>query len=208
MHAQPAGPGARGREAGDAHRVVERVERIVAEHDIESGDGPALRSVDGEPGRVADDVEAGMGGVPLRGESAAEQPVHLHSTVEFLAEVLTTGVGDAYAEGELEHDVGAGLMNGPDGGRGVPVLAVWTEVVEEVLIEQGGDFGPVAQFACLPGVERNRCGVPGQVQSLRVPRDQILGRYGPAAFRPGGLRGQHGPVDGHPVQREGAVQLG
>ena len=54
------------------------------------------------------------------GEPAAEQPVDLDASVEFLAEVLTTGVGDAYAEGELEHDGGTGPVDGPDGGGGVP----------------------------------------------------------------------------------------
>lgn len=133
----------------------------MAHHDIETGDGFAVRRVDGEPCGVADDVEAGVDGVPLRGEPAAEQPVDLHPSVEFLAEVLTTGVGDAYAEGELEHDVGTGLVDGPDGGGGVPALAVRSQVVEELRIEQRRDFGPVAQFAGLPGVERNRCGVLG-----------------------------------------------
>lgn len=78
MHAWLVGPGARGREAGDAHRIVERVERVVAHHDIQTGDGFAVRRVDGEPCGVTDDVEAGVDGVPLRGEPAAEQPVDLH----------------------------------------------------------------------------------------------------------------------------------
>ena len=63
------------------------------------GTGSPSGGVDGEPGGVADDVEAGVGGLPLLGEAGAEQPVDLDAAVEFLAEVLTTGVGDAYARG-------------------------------------------------------------------------------------------------------------
>lgn len=180
----------------------------MAQHHVEARDGLSVRAVDGEPGGVADDVEARVDGVPLRSESAAEQPVDLYSAVEFLAEVLTTGVGDADTEGELEHDLGTWLMHGTDGRGGVPVLPVRSQVVKESGVEQGDHFGPVAEFAGLPGVERNRCGVVGEPHSSGVGGDQFRGRYGTPSVGPGGVRGQHGPVDGHPVQREGAVQLG
>lgn len=180
----------------------------MAEHHVEAPDGFAVQAVDGQPGGVADDVEARMGGVPLRGEPAAEQPVDLHSAVELLAEVLPAGVGDADAEGELEHHLGAGPVHGADGGGGVPAFAVRSQVVEESGVEQGGHFGTVPEFTGLPGVERNRCGVVGEAQPLGVGGDQLRGRHRTASVGPGGFGGQDGPVDGHPVQREGAVRLG
>ena len=85
---------------------------------------------------------------------AAQQPVHLDAAVEFLAEVLPAGVGDAQAERELEHRGGAGAVDGADGGGGVPGVAVRAEVVQQSGVEQGGDVRAVPELAGLPGVQR------------------------------------------------------
>ena len=81
--------------------------------------------------------------LPLRGQAAAQEPVDLDTAVEFLAEVLTAGVGDAQAQRELEHGGGAGAMDGSYGGGRVPGRAVGAEVLEQSGIEQGGGFGAV-----------------------------------------------------------------
>lgn len=146
--------------------------------------------------------------MPLPGESGAQQPVDLHAAVEFLAEVLPAGVGDAYAEGELQHEVDAGPPDGAHRGGGVPALAVRAEVVQQAGVGEGGDFGPHRQFACLPGVERDRRGVCGDAKALGVAGHEFRGRDRAAVVGPGRVGGQDGPVDGHPVEREGAVRLG
>lgn len=117
------------------------------------GTGGSVRGVDGDPGGVADDVEGGVGGLPLLGEAGAEQPVHLDAAVEFLAEVLAAGVGDAQAQGELEHRGGARAVDGADGGGGVPGLAVRAQVVQKSRVAEGGDGGALEQVAGLPGVQ-------------------------------------------------------
>lgn len=207
-HLRPVRPGARGGEPGDADGVVVPVERVVAQHDVEAGNGFALGGVDREPGGVPDDVESGVDGVPLPGESGAQQPVDLHAAVEFLAEVLPAGVGDAYAEGEFQHEVDAGPLHGAHRGGGVPALAVRAEVVQQAGVGEGGDFGPHRQFAGLPGVERDRRGVRGDAQAVGVAGHEFRGGDRPAVVGPRRVGGQDGPVDGHPVEREGAVRLG
>lgn len=94
-----------------------------------------------------------MGGLPLFREAGAEQPVHLDAAVEFLAEVLAAGVGDAQAQGELEHRGGAGAVDGADGGGGVPRVPVRAQVVQESGVAKGGDGGAPEQVAGLPGVK-------------------------------------------------------
>lgn len=125
----------------------------MAQEGVEAGDGGAVRGVDGDPGGVAHDVEAGVGGLPLLGEAGAQQAVDLHPAVEFLAEVLAAGVGDAQTQGELEHRGGARAVDGADGGGGVPGVTEGAQVVEEAGIEQGCDGGALEEFAGLPGVE-------------------------------------------------------
>ncbi len=207
-HGGGSGPGAGGGEGGDADGVVPGAEGVVADHDVEAGDGGAVRGVDGQPGGVADDVEARMGGLPLVDEAGPEQPVDLDAAVELLAEVLAAGVGDAQAEGELEHGRGAGAVHGADGGGGVPGGAVGAEVVEEAAVEEGADVGTVAEFAGLPGVEGQGHGAGGNRESLREAVGELFGGDGPALFGPGGVGGQEGGVDGEPVEGEGAVQFG
>lgn len=123
----------------------------MAQHDVEAGYGFAVGGVDREPCGVTHDVEAGVGGLPLLAEAGAEQPVHLDTAVEFLAEILTTGVRDAYAERELEHGRGAGAVHGADRGGGVPGPSVGTQVVQETSVEKDCDGRAVCQFAGLPG---------------------------------------------------------
>ncbi len=180
----------------------------MAQHDVESGDGSAVRGVDGDPGGVAHDVEAGVGRLPLFRETGAEQPVHLDAAVEFLAEVLTTGVGDAQAEGELEHRGGTGAEDGAHGGGGVPGLAVGADVVQESGIAEGGDGGALEQVAGLPGVQGKGGGAVGQRESWGDPAEEPGGGHRAAAFGPGGVGGEDGGGDGEPVQREGAVEFG
>jgi hypothetical protein len=70
----------------------------VPDHHVQSRHGQAVRVVHGEPGRVTDDVEARVGRAPPAGEAGAQQPVHLDAPVEFLAQVLAAGVGDAQGQ--------------------------------------------------------------------------------------------------------------
>ena len=180
----------------------------MADHDVESRQRFAVRGVDGEPGGVADDVEAGVGGLPLLAEPGPQQAVDLHAAVEFLAEVLTAGVGDAYAQRQFEHGVGAGPVHGADEDVGYQWLAVGAQVVQESGVEEGGDGGALREVAGLPGVQGQRDGTGRAIGGRREPVRQLCGGDGAAAFRPGRVGGQDGGVDGHPVQREGAVQLG
>lgn len=154
VHGGPAGPRAGSGERGDADGVVARAEGVVAQQGVESGYGGAVRGVHGDPGGVADDVEAGVDRLPLLGQAGAEQPVDLDAPVQFLAEVLTAGVGDAQAQGELEHRGGARTVDGADGGGGVPGFAVRAQVVQEPCVAEGGDGGALEQVAGLPGVQR------------------------------------------------------
>ncbi len=206
-HAGVAGTRAQGGEAGDAGGVVARTEGVVAEHHVEPRDGDALGVVHGEPGRVPDDVEAGVLPLPARGEAGRQQPVDLDAPVQFLAEVLPAGVGDAYAEGELEHDPRPGPVHGADGGSGVPVLAVRAEVVDQTGLGEGADLGAVEQVGGLPGVYGDGDGAGGRAQPCGVRGEQLLGG-GRAVLGPGGVGGGQRPVDGEPVEREGAVDLG
>jgi hypothetical protein len=202
-----AGPGRD--ESGDAGDVVGRGEGVVADHHVKSGQGVAVLVVDGDPGRVADDVEAGVRCAPLLAEAAAQQAVHLDAPVEFLAEVLPPGVGDAQAQRQLEHRGGARAVDGADGGGGVPGRAVGAEVPEESGAQQGGRLGAVPDLARLPGVQR-QCGeAPGQ-REVRAgePFGEPVGGQGPAAFRPCRVGRAHRGRDREPVQREGAAQLG
>lgn len=123
----------------------------MPDHHVDSGDGTAVGPVDGEPGRVTDDVEGRVGRLPLLGQAAAQEPVHLDTAVEFLAEVLAAGVGDAQAQRELEHGGGAGAMDGAYGGGGIPGGAVGAQVLEQSGIEQRGGLGAVPDLAELPG---------------------------------------------------------
>ncbi len=195
-------------ESGDAGHVVRRVERVVPDHHVEAGHGAAVRVVDGEPGRVADDVEARVRGLPLLGQSAAQQPVHLDAPVEFLAEVLAPGVGDAQPQRELQHRGGARAVDGAYGGGGVPGGAVGAEVAEQTGLEQGRDLRAVAGLADLPGVQREGRVAVGQRQcGADELRGELLGADGAAALGPGGVRGEYGGGHRQPVQREGAAQL-
>ncbi len=207
-HGGPARPRAGCGECGDADGVVVGTEGVVAQHGVESGDGGAVRGVDGDPGGVAHDVEAGVGRLPLFRESGAEQPVYLDTAVEFLAEVLAAGVGDAQAQGELEHRGGAGAVDGADGGGGVPGLAVRAQVVQEPGVAEGGDGGALEQVAGLPGVQGKGGRAVGQREPGGEPAEEPGGGDGAAAFGPGGVGGEGGGFDGEPVQGEGAVQFG
>lgn len=85
--------------------------------------------------------------------------------------------------------------------------AVRPQVVHEPGVEKGGDLGPVPQLPGLPGVERNGRGVLGESQPLGVPGHEFGRRHRAALVGPCGVGCQYGPVDGHPVEGEGAVRL-
>lgn len=157
----------------DAGCVVSGCERVVPDHHVQAYHRFAVRAVDGEPGRVADDVESGVGRLPLLGEPGAQQSVDLDAAVEFLTEVLPTGVGDAQAERELQHGRRIGPVERTDGGGGVPGGAVRAEVTQKAGVEEGRGLGAVLEFARLPGVQGQR-GVP----------------VGQGQFRPGELEGE------------------
>lgn len=196
-------------ESGDAGDVVRRCERIVADHHVEARHGVAVRVVHREPGRVADDVEARVGGLPLFGEAAAQQPVDLDTAVEFLTEVLPAGVGDAQAQRELQHRGGIGAVQGAYGGGGVPRGAMRAEVQEQSGVQKFRRIRAVADLADLPGVHRQRGVSVGQPQSgTGEPGGELLCGHEAASLRPGRVGGERGGGDGHPVQGEGAAQLG
>lgn len=90
----------------------------------------------------------------------------------------------------------------------MPAGAVRAQVVHESGVEEGGDLGTVHQFPGLPGVEWDRCGVCGERQALGVPGHEFGRRYRTALVGPCGVGCQYGPVDSHPVEGKGAVQLG
>ncbi len=167
MHAGAAVAGALCGESGDAGGVVARAEGVVAEHRVEPGDGGALGVVDGEPGWIADDVEAGVRALPLLGESGGQEAVDLDAPVELLAEVLPAGVGDAYAEESLSMTRAPGrctVRMEEVGCQGSPCGA---EVVEEAGLGEGADLGAVDQVGGLPGWTGTAT-VPGGVFSPSV----------------------------------------
>ncbi len=180
----------------------------MTEQGVEAGDGGAVRGVHGHPGGVADDVEAGVGRLPLLGEAGAEQPVHLHASVEFLAEVLAAGVGDAQAQGELQHRGGARPVDGADGGGRVPGLSVRAQVVQESRVAEGGDAGALEEFAGLPGMQGKGGGVVGQRKTGGEPAEELRRGDGAAALGPCGFGGECGGIDREPVQGKGAVEFG
>jgi hypothetical protein len=180
----------------------------VPDHDVKSRHGGAVRSVDGEPGRIADDVEAGVRGPPFLGEAAAQQAMDLDTPVQFLAQVLPAGVGDAQAQRQLEHGGRAGAVDGAHGGGGVPGRAVGTEVAQQSRLEQGGRARAMPCLAQLPGVQRQGGVSIGQRQTgSGDPGREQAGGDGPAALGPGRVGGEYGTGDRHPVQGEGASQL-
>lgn len=64
-----AGLGTRRDQTGDARGVARQEERVVPDHHVETLYGVAVRRIDGEPSRVADDVECGVGRLPFRGQT-------------------------------------------------------------------------------------------------------------------------------------------
>lgn len=182
----------------------------MPDHHVEAGDGAAVRVVDGEPGRVADDVEARVGGLPLFGQPAAQQPVHLDTPVEFLAEVLAPGVGDAQPQRELQHRGSARAMDGAYGGGGVPGGAMSAEVAQQTGFEQSRGLRAVPGLADLPGVQgQGRVAVGQRERQCGADElcGELLGADGAPALGPGGVRGEYGVGHREPVQREGAAQL-
>ncbi len=84
-----------------------------------------------------------------------------------------------------------------------------SEVAQQPRVEECGDGGAVADLVGLPWVERQRGALRGQFEAgAGQPGGETGGGDGPAALRPGGVGGEYGPVDGHPVQGEGAAQFG
>ncbi len=207
-HGGPAGPRAGSGECGDADGVVARTEGVVAQQGVESGHGGSVRGVHGDPGGVADDVEGGVGRLPLLGEAGAEQPVHLDAAVEFLAEVLAAGVGDAQAQGELEHRGRARAVDGANGGGGVPGLAVRAQVVQKSRVMEGGDGGALEQVAGLPGVQGKGGGAVGQREPGGESAEELWGGHGAAALGPGRFAREGRGFDREPVQGEGTVEFG
>ncbi len=203
--------GARARrdESGDAGDVVGGGERVVADHHVQSAQWGAVGIVDSQPGRVAHDVEARMHGMPLLRESAAEETVDFDAPVEFLTEVLAAGVGDTQAQRQLEHRGGSGSVDGSYGGGGPPGSAVSAEVTEQSRVQQGSRLRMVPDLARLPGVQGQK-DVP--VRQRQAGTGQACGEPGggdrAAALGPGGVGGEYGGSDSHPVQGEGTAQLG
>lgn len=173
----------------------------MPDHHVEADHRGPVQRVDGQPGWVADDVEVRVFGVPLLGEAGAQQTVDLDAAVQFLAEVLPPGVGDAQRQRQLEHGGGAGTVNGTDGGGGVPRRAVRAEVAEETGVEEGGYFTAVPGLAQLPGVQRQGRPAFGQRQlGTGQAGGQQWGGDRAAAFGPGGVGSEDGGSDGEPVQ--------
>lgn len=82
------------------------------------------------------------------------------------------------------------------------------EIVEQAGVEERAYGGAVRQLACLPGVERQWHGVIGEGQVSGETGGELLRVDGAALLGPGRVGGEHGPVDGHPVEGEGAAQFG
>lgn len=181
----------------------------MPDHHVEAGHGVAVERVDCEPGRVADDVEARVRRLPLLGQATAQQTVDLDPAVELFAQVLPAGVGDAQAQGQLEHRGGVGTVDGSHGGGGMPLGAVLAEVTEQSCVEQSGGFGAPLDLAQLPGVQREGGMAVGQRQfRLGQACGELRCWDRAASFGPGGVGGEDGRGDSQPVQREGAAQLG
>ena len=94
----------------------------MPDHHVESGHRVAVRCVDGEPGRVADDVEPGVCGPPLLGQAAAQQTVVLvdhtkvgHETmcqtvpVERISTLITDAGADAH-QLEAIREIGVAVL--------------------------------------------------------------------------------------------------
>ncbi len=193
-----------GDQPGDAERPFVRPEGLLAQHGVQTVRVAEAPEVDTDPGRVADDVEAGVRGAPLGAEAGLQQPVHLDAPEQFLAEVLPAGVGDPQPERELEHPRCAGPADRPDGRGRVPQLALRAQVVQPTGGEQLGHGGAQGEFAGLPGVQRQRGGAGWQQARLA---EKLLGQLvGSGVHRRVG--GEQCAVHGVPVQPEGAVQLG
>ncbi|MGX1314913.1 hypothetical protein RKD24_005032 [Streptomyces calvus] len=83
------------------------------------------------------------------------------------------------------------------------------EVAEQPGVQQGGELGAVADLAELPGVygKGHEPVRQGQFGSGEPCREQGRGDSA-SALRPGGVGGEQGGSDSHPVQGEGTAQLG
>ena len=104
---------------------------------------------------------------------------------------------------------GASAVDGADGGGGVPGVAVGPRSWRRPASSRAATAGRCRSSRACQGCSGSGTVSVGQSETgTGEACGELLGRDGAAALGPGGVGGEDGAVDGHPVQREGATQLG